>query len=98
MEEQLKCKNCNEPMEPYWKLCPECHQSVAPLKKCWCGQELKETWKKCPVCGKEQRSGHEKALDEAIADFSKVLKVEPRNPKLEDDSGSIFRRRKKSAI
>jgi len=86
MTSHLRCINCSEPLEPHWKLCPECHQSTQP-KKCWnCGQELKEGWVKCPACGETTIGARERQgeYDRAIADFAKAIKLVPTDEDIEE--------------
>ena len=86
MTSHLRCQSCNEPLEPHWKLCPECHQSTQP-KKCWnCGQELKEGWGKCPACGETTVGARERQgeYDRAIADFAKAIKLVPNDDDIEE--------------
>jgi len=50
MEEQLRCKNCNEELKAHWKKCPECDFPVGLAKCRKCNEELKASWKDCPAC------------------------------------------------
>jgi RNA polymerase subunit RPABC4/transcription elongation factor Spt4 len=53
MEDALKCKKCGCHLEPNFKICPECGQSVqeSPLKCKKCGCDLEPNFKICPECG-----------------------------------------------
>jgi hypothetical protein len=49
----LKCKKCGYHLDPNFKVCPECGQSVqeSPLKCKKCGCDLEPNFKVCPECG-----------------------------------------------
>ena len=44
------CPNCNEPVQPTWRICPVCETRLIELTCPVCGQPVKENWKRCPEC------------------------------------------------
>lgn len=50
-DQEIKCPNCGEELEPDWDVCPRCETVFYRKKRCTsCGRELKPQWKICPDC------------------------------------------------
>ena len=48
----MNCNNCGKEVDPDWKVCPFCSQTLAVILRCEkCGIELKLERKACPKCG-----------------------------------------------
>jgi RNA polymerase subunit RPABC4/transcription elongation factor Spt4 len=48
-----RCRKCNQPVQPGWKICPACGEPLSKVEtKCSCGALIEKDWKFCPVCGK----------------------------------------------
>jgi len=45
------CVTCSSPLQPSWKICPNCGTPSA-LPCAGCGTPLQPTWKMCPNCGR----------------------------------------------
>lgn len=53
IEAVIKCPKCNYSLQPGWKICPFCGESVnGSPKRCSCGALVEAGWKFCSNCGK----------------------------------------------
>lgn len=48
----LTCPGCRTPVEPDWKRCPRCGESLSGERRFCpnCGRPLQAGWKTCPYC------------------------------------------------
>lgn len=71
MSESGTCPSCSGSIEPEWRACPSCGETLSPAATCAaCSKPLEPEWKACPYCGKAVGDG-------PLNDVSKLFGTPP---------------------
>lgn len=69
----MNCKNCNESLDPGWKVCPACTKPVEQIIHCSaCGEKIKDHWVKCPICQKSIVQEFDEHIDSWKDNYSSI--------------------------